>query len=121
MGAAFYAYGVNRYPEGTGVWSVRWKSDSNKPAKDLIDCGLDHTESPLQICSSLLAPAVMMMMMVVHVFHGDSAPHADHERLDLALVHTASDAEVTVLAPVLPPRVGSDLRREGLELLSSRK
>lgn len=50
-----------------------------------------------------------MVVMIVHVLHGDSAPHADHERFDLALVVPASDAEVAVLSPVLSPRVGSDL------------
>lgn len=91
---------MKRYSEGTGVW---WKPDSNKPAQDLTDWFTSYSEapeSPLQISRSLLAPS---MMMVVHVFHGDSAPHADHKRLNLALVYTTSNAEVTVLAPVLPP------------------
>lgn len=47
--------------------------------------------------------------MVVHVLDCDSAPHADHERLDLALVCPASNAEETIFSPVLPPGVGSDL------------
>lgn len=53
--------------------------------------------------------AAMVVVMVVHVLHRDPAPHADHKRFDLALVFAASDAEVTVLAPVLSPGVGSDL------------
>lgn len=54
--------------------------------------------------------AAMMAVMVVHVLHRDPAPHADHKRFDLALVFAASDAEVTVLAPVLSPGVGSGLK-----------
>lgn len=52
-------------------------------------------------------------MVAVHVLHGDPAPHADHERFDLALVGATSDAEEAVLAPVLPPGVGGDLQKTG--------
>lgn len=45
----------------------------------------------------------MMMVVVVHVLHSDSAPDADYKCLDVTLVHTASYAEVAVLTPVLAP------------------
>lgn len=51
------------------------------------------------------------MVMIVHVLHGDSAPHADNEGFNLALVFPTSDAEVAVLAPVLSPGVGSNLEK----------
>lgn len=54
--------------------------------------------------------AAMVVVMVVHVLHRDPAPDADHKRFDLALVFAASDAEVTILAPVLSPGVGSGLK-----------
>lgn len=59
---------------------------------------------------SLDVSAPIVVVMVVHVLHRDPAPHADHKRFDLALVFAASDAEVTVLAPVLSPGVGSGLK-----------
>lgn len=64
---------------------------------------LQSVERPLDVSAA-------MVVMVVHVLHRDPAPHADHKRFDLALVFTTSDAEVTVLAPVLSPGVGSGLK-----------
>lgn len=54
----------------------------------------------------------MVVMMVVHVLHRDPAPHTDHKRFNLTLIVPASDTEVAVLSPVLPPGVGSDLKRK---------
>lgn len=56
---------------------------------------------------------VVVVLMAVHVLHGDPAPHADHKCFNLALVGAASDAEEAVLAPVLPPGVGGDLQGRG--------
>ncbi len=61
---------------------------------------------------SLNVSATVVVMMVVHVLHCDSAPHADHKCLDLTLVFPTCDAEVAILSPVLSPGVGSDLRRK---------
>lgn len=60
---------------------------------------------------SLDLPAAVVVVMALHVLHRDPAPHADHERLDLALVLAAGDAEVPALPPVLSPGVGGDLER----------
>ena len=53
--------------------------------------------------------AAVAVGLVVHVLHRDPPPNADHKGFNLALVFAASDAEVAVLAPALPPGVGSDL------------
>lgn len=42
-------------------------------------------------------------------------PHADHERLDAALVCATDDAEVTVLAPIWAPGVSTDLGQNGMK------
>lgn len=62
---------------------------------------------------SLDVSAAMVVMVAVHVLHGDPAPHANHKGLDLALVGATSNAEEAVLAPVLPPGVGGDLQGRG--------
>lgn len=54
--------------------------------------------------------------MAVHVLHRDSAPHANHKCFDLALVLATSDAEITVLPPVLSPGVCSNLKKENVIL-----
>jgi len=41
----------------------------------------------------------------------DPHPDTDHERLDAALIPSARDPEVAVLAPLRPPRVGAQLPR----------
>ena len=56
---------------------------------------------------SLLAST--MMMVTLHVLQSDTAPHPDHERLNLTLVLPAGDTEQASLAPVLAPGVGSNL------------
>lgn len=59
----------------------------------------------------LPAAMVVVVVMAMHVLHRDSAPHANHKRFDLALVLATSDAEITVLPPVLSPRVCSNLKQ----------
>lgn len=56
--------------------------------------------------------------MILHILHGDSAPHTNHKRFNLALVCPASDAKVAVLSPVLSPGVGSNLERISRQSLS---
>lgn len=70
---------------------------------------------------SLDVPAAVVVMVAVHVLHGDPAPHADHERFDLALVGATSDAEEAVLAPALPPGVGGDLQERGWDGVAWRR
>lgn len=57
---------------------------------------------------SLNVSAMVVVMMVVHVLHCNSAPHADHKCFNLALIVPTGDTEVAVLSPVLSPGVGSD-------------
>lgn len=71
--------------------------------KNISPGSLPSVERPLDVSAA-------MVVEVVHVLHRDPAPHADHKRFDLALVFAAGDAEVTVLAPVPSPGVGSDLK-----------
>lgn len=47
--------------------------------------------------------------VVSHVLHAHTAPHAQHEALDVTLVGSTHDAEVALLSPVWAPRVGRGL------------
>lgn len=51
----------------------------------------------------------MMVVVIVHVLHSDSAPHTNHKCFDFTLIVSPSDTEVAVLPPVLSPGVGSNL------------
>lgn len=62
---------------------------------------------------SLDVSAVMVVVgKVVHVLHRDPAPHTDHKCFNLTLIVPASDAEVTILSPVLSPGVCRNLERK---------
>lgn len=54
--------------------------------------------------------ATMVVGMFVHVLHRDPAPHSNHKCLNLTLILPTSDTEETILSPVLPPGVGSNLK-----------
>lgn len=75
--------------------------------------GVKKTKASEGVSSSVVSldvSAVVMVVVVVHVLHRDSAPHTNHKCFNLTFVVPASDAEVSVLSPVLSPGVCSGLK-----------
>lgn len=90
-------------PDSLFVKGTQWRSPlQSKKSKGHSGGFQNH--------KSLLLNVSAAMVVILHVLHSDSAPDANHKCFDLALIFSPNDAEVAVLAPVLSPGVGSNLR-----------
>lgn len=82
------------------------KKNNNKQQKKPTEVG---AKAKVASAVSLNLSTAMVVMVIVHVLHCDSAPRADHKCLNLALILPTCNAEEAIFSPVLPPGVSSNL------------